>query len=552
MLYVVRRMISTYARWVCMWCVDVLQQVNALPAARDTQPNTRMRGHACFVPPAQVSRERNMLYTQVVASMIVAAFPEKCVSYLLFCCSSRLPPSAPSHSRITLSHMSTQADTPYNSLQRGIAQQADMKKFAILVGGFEILLLILFTVAVEYPEQGFTQKDDIQYIFYLNVTIMMLIGFGFLMTFMSRYGLGAVGLTFLITVLCIPWCILSGRVFASLAGNQDYPSLVGNTTAYHLVGTLPKIQLNINALLQGNFAAAALLISFGAVIGKLSPFQVALLAILEVPIYSFNKEVVAIGAFDTLDMGGTIFIHLFGAYFGLAVAYMVGQPKSASASQNAEPTIISDVFSLIGTTFLWIYWPSFNGATAPLGQTQQMLTTANTVMALCSSCAWTFVLSAYMNRKISTVDVQNATLAGGVAVGASSNLLISPAGAMLIGFIAATVSVYGFNRVQTYLEEKLNLHDSCGVHNLHGMPALVGTICVVVATSIPNCRPKNVLYPRGTNQPWAQLEGALGTLAVAILGGLVVGKIVKACGRDTENNPEFVDDPYWTVAVVAN
>ena len=42
------------------------------------------------------------------------------------------------------------------------------------------------------------------------------------------------------------------------------------------------------------------------------------------------------------------------------------------------------------------------------------------------------------------VHIQNATLAGGVAVGTSADLQIEPWGAILIGIIAGLVSVLGY------------------------------------------------------------------------------------------------------------
>jgi ammonium transporter Rh len=45
------------------------------------------------------------------------------------------------------------------------------------------------------------------------------------------------------------------------------------------------------------------------------------------------------------------------------------------------------------------------------------------------------------------VHVQNATLAGGVAVGTLANMIIEPWGAILIGFLAAILSVVGYKYI---------------------------------------------------------------------------------------------------------
>ena len=70
--------------------------------------------------------------------------------------------------------------------------------------------------------------------------------------------------------------------------------------------------------------------------------------------------------------------------------------------------------------------------------------------------------------------LQNATLAGGVAVGAVADMMLSPFGAILMGSLAGVVSVLGFDYVSKFLVEKLKIADTCGVHNLHGMPSILG------------------------------------------------------------------------------
>jgi ammonium transporter Rh len=83
--------------------------------------------------------------------------------------------------------------------------------------------------------------------------------------------------------------------------------------------SLHPISLDLVSIVKGNFAAAAVLISFGALIGKVSPTQLLTLAMLELPFYSLNEN---IGVYlKAADVGGSMTIHAFGAYFGLAATW---------------------------------------------------------------------------------------------------------------------------------------------------------------------------------------------------------------------------------------
>jgi len=56
--------------------------------------------------------------------------------------------------------------------------------------------------------------------------------------------------------------------------------------------------------------------------------------------------------------------------------------------------------------------------------------------------------------------VVNATLAGGVAMGASANLINYPFCAMIVGFTAGMVSSLGFAYAQGWCRKYLRLHDT--------------------------------------------------------------------------------------------
>lgn len=79
------------------------------------------------------------------------------------------------------------------------------------------------------------------------------------------------------------------------------------------------ITLDIYALILGDYGAAAVLISMGALMGKANLPQLFILATLEIFFYGLN-EAVCIGLLRAVDMGGCITVHVWGAFFGIAAS----------------------------------------------------------------------------------------------------------------------------------------------------------------------------------------------------------------------------------------
>lgn len=144
----------------------------------------------------------------------------------------------------------------------------------------------------------------------------------------------------------------------------------------------------------------------------------------------------------------------------------------------------------------------------------------NTLLSLIGCCVATFVVSALINNRFDMMHVQNATLAGGVAVGSAAALNLHPAGALAVGAFAGSLSTCGFAFLTPLLERKIGLGDTCGVHNLHGMPGLLGGLVAGFASfGVANA----AVAPHGAAQLAWQLLALIATVGIAAAGGAAVG-----------------------------
>ncbi len=122
------------------------------------------------------------------------------------------------------------------------------------------------------------------------------------------------------------------------------------------------------SMLYSDFAAASVLISFGVVLGTTSPLQLIVMTLIEIVLFVVN-EIIGRIYFGAIDAGDSIFVHLYGAYFGMAASRML-YTDSAKDHQKQSSGYTSDLFSMVGTIFLWMFWPSFNAAATVHGAAQ--------------------------------------------------------------------------------------------------------------------------------------------------------------------------------------
>ncbi|MFA6290377.1 MAG: hypothetical protein WC637_01275 [Victivallales bacterium] len=346
-----------------------------------------------------------------------------------------------------------------------------------------------------------------QYNVAIHILAMLLLGFGFLMVFVRKYGYSATTSTYLVVAVGLPMYMLL-RASGILCSEPIAPS-------------------TIKALLFAEFATASALIAMGAVLGRIRVYQYAILAALLVPAYLLNEWLVLDGGLGItrgfVDTAGSIIIHAFGAYFGLGLAVMLTSRQQREKPIESDAT--SDRFAMLGSMVLWIFWPSFCSAIVPLSQMPQ--TVVNTLLSLCGATLSTYFLSTLLRKgKTSIADMANAALAGGVAIGATCNV-VAPAVAFGIGVLAGALCVVGYVFIQPLLESKFKMVDTCGVHNLHGMPGLMGgliAIAVVPGVAV------------------AQAVGIIFTVVLALASGLCAGALIKATGMKRlayEDSDEF-------------
>ena len=426
----------------------------------------------------------------------------------------------------------------------------------VLISFFHIIMITLIGCFYKFND---LIEDDTLYNFFRDIHLMIFIGFGFLYTMLKDHQWSSVTIVLFINAVSIEFSFFWHYLWENTFRNS-----------------WKKIDINYDVLCSIEYNSATVLVSLGAIIGKLSLFQYFYVCILETFFSSLNYFV-CYKKIEALDNGGSLYIFTFGAIFGLTMSIILFCRDSEHSKILNSPHLNSDyysnIFSFIGTLFLWIYFPSFNTAKIQfLSNDSEELTTImsykdnfryrgiiNTYLSMIGSAIATFVVSPLIYEgKFKIEHLLNATYVGGIIIGGCCTICSKAWAAIIIGCIGGGLSSFLLWKLKSILKN-CRLQDTLGIIHIFGIPGILGGI--LTSIFMGNFRNEsnwkrngdrlrdffNQIF--GNNSPSVQgglqIAGLFVSATIAAISGIVTGFIVNSMICE-KNEIYFVDSEFFT------
>ena len=266
--------------------------------------------------------------------------------------------------------------------------------------------------------------------------------------------------------------------------------------------------------------------------------------------YSLNEALVY-NVLHTYDAGGSAAIHTFRCFFGVAFSSIIG--RKFPPTKAFESSRINSTFAMIGTLFLWLFWPSFNAAYFPENAFQRVLTISNTIISLTGSCLTAFVVSILIRKRLNMDDVLNGTLAGGVAIGASSSVCANMGIALLIGVLAGALATGSEIKLGAFMKRH-KVYDTIGILYLHGLPGLFGgfvSAMVIASYQTPPGLQQDYreflfigMKRTYSQQAGIQVAATFMSMGISLVFGILAG-LVTSCVYKLPSEKHFEDAEYF-------
>ena len=402
----------------------------------------------------------------------------------------------------------------------------------IIMSIFELLMVLMYALFFDlndlinpkYSETHFSLTKDQHQTFYplfMHSNVIVWAAFPLFYTYFHYHKLSNAVLTF----------------FNGLFSYQFYLLCLGFFRNC-FSGKWEKIKLDVISLIEGNFGAAATMVSMGGVLGKFNMNQYFFISIIE-PIFCSLNYVLGDKKLHAVDVGGAMFTHSFGAFFGigLSISAFYGNDKVKKIEKfekRNSSTKNSETLAFLGSTIIMLYWPSFNTCLIE-NELSRYRGALNSWFAMFGSGISSVITSCIYNKgKLNANDILNSILAGGLVIGGGCNLIYYPYVSLIVGICGGIICTVGFESLSPVFL-KLRIYDTAGIFNLYGITGLLGAILTAILIATLDVQKYDNVYidvselvnRSKSKQAGYQILVEVITVGISLISGFLTGLVVR-------------------------
>ena len=241
------------------------------------------------------------------------------------------------------------------------------------------------------------------------------------------------------------------------------------------------------------------------------------------------------------DFAGGLVVHATAGISSLVFVAMLGKRKSFGHDMHPPH---APILVMIGSSMLWVGWFGFNAGSAlgaNGGAAQAMLVTH--ISAATASLVW-MMIEWIQFRKPTLVGICTGMVAGLATITPAAGS-VGPAGALIIGFLAAIICYYAV----VLIRNRLKFDDSLDVFAVHGVGGILGTLIIPFVAALGPLAPglgedsvMGAFMAQATGViavcVWSAIASFAILFVVKLTGGLRVDEQTEDQGLDTNTHGE--------------
>ena len=268
----------------------------------------------------------------------------------------------------------------------------------------------------------------------------------------------------------------------------------------------------------------------GAVAGRMKYGAIALFIAVWIPfVYAplahmvWGGEGSLIGdTIGALDFAGGDVVHISSGVTGLVLCLLLGGRRGFGLMSYRPHNV---PFVALGATLLWFGWFGFNAGSQFAADGTAALALLNTVASSAAGMLSWILVERVRVRKPTLVGACTGLVAGLVGITPAAGF-VEPWAAIVIGFATAPCCFFAIS----YAKSKIGYDDALDAFGCHSVGGVVGGLLTGIF-----CVPElswtdfgGLLYTGNPSLLVSQFLGIVVTLALVVVGGLVIGVAVRA------------------------